>query len=105
MGATEVQSPPLRGPTGVDMSTKNSHTESDSGSGKTDRQQRFDSHSIPTYLKKKPPKKGYGLPAEKEREYYCENCGRRVTMSIDDIEKQYGHRKHCDHSMVPEGGW
>lgn len=39
--------------------------------------------------------------AVSEREFWCEDCGKRVTVSTD-AGREYGHARGCKHSIGQE---
>jgi len=42
--------------------------------------------------------KALALNDGKEREYYCRDCGKRVTESAS-RDHEYGHTRDCEHSV------
>lgn len=66
-------------------------------------QQTLDGIARPGHLAKTPARRrGSKLTADGDREWWCVECGRRVTEARErDVE--YGHAASCEHSIAGGG--
>lgn len=68
------------------------------------KQQTLDGSTAPKqHLSSTPTCAAAALDARKDCEWYCGDCGARVTISPTDGSKEYGHRGECGHRL-PRGG-